>query len=936
MSKPVALVASLALLSALAPLAASDGDGAWTMLIGSGNSFSYNLIAGNRLEATATPCGWGPNWSPWFAPSAKEKTKDDHLEVSSPLSIAKGTAMSLKIHADGPRVVVMTFAFTATSDVKVMKLIDGIGMAEGRHAKAVLKGADGAEQDTDLPAGKNAWSAVASISITSDDWTGPLTITLDPPSTVESDGALRLILAKDALKAGTDLNPVNVRWTFPGDVSLQLGDDGVKKFAPLLPGPDWFPYVPANDIGPSAIGVDTWLDKPAGNHGGVRLDGDALKFADGTRAVFWGTNLAYGGGCAPPRAEADYTAARFAKYGINAVRMHKFTNSGWEGIGDAKDSTLMTADGLDRLDYFADQLAKHGVYYGWSHSYHFKVTPGDKAKVAGFDEIMKKGGDTYAMINWAEDIQDLLIARIVNLLKHKNTYSGKTYAEDPALNYIEIQNEDDIFFWTTGGAANEYPTYKKLLEGRFSAWLKDRYGTDDKLAAAWPGALKPGENLAAGTMAVDMNMWDLSDGLPKDGGARARMLDVAAFLHAQQDRFYARAVKAIRDAGYQGPLVGSPWQTAGGVTHYYNLKSDADVGIVDRHNYFGDHASDTMLHHPGSGMLSSGLQEVAHHPFSVSEWISVYPDLFSAEGPVLMAAYGMGLQGWSMSYEFQSNVAKQDVQKAIVGNLPWGVWNADVPTQVGQYPILARMILRGDVKTSPVISTRRISDQDLSKATFDFAEKIEQNGDVKTFTGTVPAESLAAGRVQVDFVGDGKDGGSATHAASDFPDLAKYTSGDVITAVTGQLAWDAGAGLVEIKTPGTQGFVGFSQGKTLDLGDLSLNSSATYASILVTAAEPKDTIATGKRLLVSAVARIANTGFRYSTLDDKTIVDNGSGPILVEPVQATITLKNRTVTAVTVLDQDGRTTSATVPVTAGAFTIDTGRDKTIYYQVDCQ
>jgi len=188
----------------------------------------------------------------------------------------------------------------------------------------------------------------------------------------------------------------------------------------------------------------------------------------------------------------------------------------------------------------------------------------------------------------------------------------------------------------------------------------------------------------------------------------------------------------------------------------------------------------------------------------------------------------------------------------------------------------------------------------------------------------------------VDFVGDGKDGGSATHAASDFPDLAKYTSGDVITAVTGQLAWDAGAGLVEIKTPGTQGFVGFSQGKTLDLGDLSLNSSATYASILVTAAEPKDTIATGKRLLVSAVARIANTGFRYSTLDDKTIVDNGSGPILVEPVQATITLKNRTVTAVTVLDQDGRTTSATVPVTAGAFTIDTGRDKTIYYQVDCQ
>ena len=33
-----------------------------------------------------------------------------------------------------------------------------------------------------------------------------------------------------------------------------------------------------------------------------------------------------------------------------------------------------------------------------------------------------------------------------------------------------------------------------------------------------------------------------------------------------------------------------------------------------------------------------------------------------------------------------------------VGWQPWGVWESDVPAQLGQYPALARMIYRGDVK----------------------------------------------------------------------------------------------------------------------------------------------------------------------------------------------------------------------------------------------
>ena len=88
---------------------------------------------------------------------------------------------------------------------------------------------------------------------------------------------------------------------------------------------------------------------------------------------------------------------------------------------------------MEDFDYFTAQLASRGIYFGFSHSYHFHLRPGDRSKIAGFDEIMKNlGGDTYGLMNFADDVQDLMIQMVVNLLAHKNPHTGKTYAEDPA------------------------------------------------------------------------------------------------------------------------------------------------------------------------------------------------------------------------------------------------------------------------------------------------------------------------------------------------------------------------------------------------------------------------------------------------------------------------------------------------------------------------
>jgi hypothetical protein len=691
-----------------------------------------------------------------------------------------------------------------------------------------------------------------------------------------------------------------------------------------LAGPDWFAWQPTSDHGPSVIGFEDWLDKPAGKHGGVRMVGDHFEFTDGQRVKFWGTNLCYTG-CTPKKDEAESIAARFAKYGINGLRMHKFTYPNGMGIGDPNDCTQMKADGLDRLDFFSKQLSDRGVYYGWSHTYGFTVVKGNAGKLLAYDEIMRfsKGG-TGGLINYAEDVQDLMIEMVVNLLKHKNTYTGKTYAEDPALSYIELQNEDDIFWYSAGGGYEKCPTYRKKLDERFATWLKAKYKDDEGLAAAW-GPLPKGQSLEQANIGLQMNPWfEGTDNLPKKGEKEQRhLLDNAAFLHGEQDRFYSRMAKAIREAGYQGPLVGSPWQAPAMVPHYYNLESDAQVGVIDRHNYF-DGFQSTMMK-PGSGMLSSGLQQVAGHPFSLSEWTHVYPNVHLAEGPPIIAAYGMGLQGWDASYQFQSETGINDF-RAQVGERPWGVWNVEVPSHLGQYPALARMIARGDVSEGETISVRRVSKKNLEDGAFDFNDTVKQEGDVKSFGGAVPPAALAAGRVLVEFSDKGE--------ASTFPDMTKYRDGDIITSTTKQLRWDASdQGHFTIDTAGTKGVVGFAGGKKCALGDVTITVDTPWASVLVTSLEKGKTLADAKSALIVATARISNTGFTFRQGKDP-IATNGKGPILVEPVKASFAVAKRKVAAVNILDQDGRRTDQKVTMAAdGSFTIDEAADKTIYYEV---
>jgi len=947
MTPPVRPLLSTLILCAMAWLSSLPGarlvgaDTPWTMVLSPDNSFNVWILKDGQPLLSTGSYGWGPGWSGFPGPaslSATTRGSAGTLECIAPWFNFVGVALHARATASDT--VTYQYLLATTRARPVMMLETGFLLTPAaQHGSLVLTAADGSETTTTLPWPRVDLLSPQKIRRIRFDLTGSGAITVDisPACRLHHESNnLRVALIADRSVPGAAL--VTLTYHFPGAVTYLTDDQAVQSLIKPLAGPDWFPLTVKTD--PAALAgvasitdMSSWLDAPAGKHGGVRMVGDHFECADGTHIKFWGTNLAYAGACAPSKPWAEATAARFARQGINGVRLHKFTEpAGAQGISDPNDATQYLAAGMDRLDYMCAQLKSRGIYFGMSHTFGFTVQPGNRDQLLDYDEIRRNAkGNTYALINYAEDVQRLMISRVVTLLNHVNPYTKLRLADEPALAYIELQNEDDIFFWSTAGVTDEarWPSYTTYLKKRFATWLTARYATQAALATAWAESLKPGETLTAGTIHVQGNPWFFTTtNLQRISvGERRRMLDNAAFFHAIQDQFYSAFTAAIRATGYQGPLCGSPWQAPAMLPCYDNLASDAQVGYIDRHNYFDGGVDGSMMASPGSGTFSTGLQQVVDRPFGVSEWVHVYPTLHSAEGPAIFAAYGLGLQGWDASYEFQSSSGLVDYS-GEVGHGPWGVWNADLPNQLGQAPTLARMIYRGDVQEGAVISTRTVAPADLASGTFTFDDEVSQHGDIKTFSGSCPPAALAAGRCVVAFT-------PTTHPST-FPDMGKYTTDGTITSTTGQLRWNTtGQGYFTVDTPGTKGVVGFAQGVDAVLGAVSVHLDSAYASLFVTATAKDATLATGSSAILSAVARESNSGCTYFTIDHH-IISNGGSPVLIEPVKATIRFSTRTITAVHVLDQDGVRTAVLLPVTGGAFTIDGAVDHAFYYEIDFQ
>lgn len=259
-----------------------------------------------------------------------------------------------------------------------------------------------------------------------------------------------------------------------------------------------FPFViPWDDASEGTVTNVSHLNRgPAGSGGFiVARDGHFVESATGLRVRFLATNLS-AEEAFPHREDAEKIAARMAKLGINLVRMHHLQNAWRDDDGTiwlpGRPHYDVDPDQLDKLDYLIAALKKHGIYTNMNLS-----TTRDYIPELGFPESVNDIGFSYEkkidkvnqrMIELQKDYAAKVLDRV-------NPHTGLSYREDPALAFIEINNENSLVGWpgeTPGDGLDNLPEpFHSEVVALWNSWLNGRYGSDQALVAAWAGTVTP-------------------------------------------------------------------------------------------------------------------------------------------------------------------------------------------------------------------------------------------------------------------------------------------------------------------------------------------------------------------------------------------------------------------------------------------------------------
>lgn len=716
---------------------------------------------------------------------------------------------------------------------------------------------------------------------------------------------------------------------------------GARKPGEIKPaGPaDWFEVAPDDDaFSPaSIIDMTSLLHTPAGKFGFVTRQGEALTVG-GKPIKFWGcgANIQQD----KTREWQEQWIRYLAKHGVNMVRQHTV---------QAQLGPLVKSNGklgfdpqrLDQWDWWCAKLKEHGIYMTWSICYPHPISKDEG--YALFDDLPPYHNrqdlrSTSGLVPLSRELQESEWRYVKLLLEHKNKYTGVRYLDEPALAVLEVHNEDSIFWHAPLNdlaTGKNFPKHSALMKAGFAQWLKKRYGNDERLREAWGRGFRNGDSVNNVKMPL-YGAWQMASGGPAQRPQQEakRMGDFIRYLAEMQRAYYDHREEQLRDLGFKAVTVTTAWRAGGPAADPANLWTDDAMTMIDRHNYYGGgdggHSikegkvnNGTHLGQPGGGILSLGFYQVEDKPFSVTEWTQLPPNQWKAEIAPLMAFYGFGMQGWDASYHFLSS---RNRMGAGWPNLSSYV--TDTPHFIGQFPALAFAIYKGHITEAPLAAARRVKLDDLFAGVDPLGQDFTGGGyDNKELKGSLntPAEVLAIGRVTAKF-GDNLKPSSKVDWSKYWDQKAK-----IVRSLTGQLTWDYGKRIVTVDTNKTQGVIGFAGGSTQKLSGVTVADIKTpFVSLIFTPLDDKP-LATSGHILITAMAQDKQTGTEYNA-DGTQLLKAGGPPLLMEPVQATITLAGPAPQSVRAVDLYGVPTDQQVTLSGKSFAID-GRYRAYYYEV---
>ena len=219
-------------------------------------------------------------------------------------------------------------------------------------------------------------------------------------------------------------------------------------------------------------------------------------------------------------------ADRLSRFGYNAIRIHHYEGDLVRGQGV---STKLNPEKIGQLDYLLAAFIRRGIYITTDL---FVSRPVPYAEL-GIDKPGNVPMDTFKILvpvhprafeNWK--------AFATSLLTHTNTFTGRRYADEPALAWLAMINE--------GNFGNFYKDIQTIPEWKsaWNQWLVKHYPTRAAMEAVWAGELAADELPAQGSVKLPGSL--------NEKGLRTR--DCVLFLAETERNMVSRMKAFLHDA----------------------------------------------------------------------------------------------------------------------------------------------------------------------------------------------------------------------------------------------------------------------------------------------------------------------------------------------------------------------------------------------------
>ena len=610
----------------------------------------------------------------------------------------------------------------------------------------------------------------------------------------------------------------------------------------------------------SPVSVSFLLDAPAGKHGFVVVKDGHFATEDGKRIRFWGVNItdwSKGSQQIPEKQDAAYLASTLARFGINSVRFQFLDLEIPRGLlkktRDGQD--LFDADALDREDFFIAQLEKQGIYLDFNLlvGRPFRASEG----VPDADRLHEGSKGTSLYDTRLIELQKEYARQ---LLTHRNPYTQRTYAEDPAVAIVEINNENAI----GPGFTPPSDFYRKELAALFTKWLHTNR-TPAQLTQL---------RMAAALHTEDIPLLERKTAIPE--APPERFYAESEFYNNLERNYFLDMQTFLKSTLHIRSLVLATADHSHASSGYPILLATRDMDIIDGHTYW-QHPEYyvtklPMVDDPANSTVAElSRSAIAGKPYTVSEVNNPFPNDYAGEGIPILAAYA-GLQDWDAIFWYTFEPKRDPAWHPYVGD-PFDL-SLD-PLKMPELAASALQFLRADVSISTHPEARTYTRQQV------FDSTLLPNSERPFYTPGFPPERPLEHGVRI-----------ASFAGPPTQPVTSTPAANPIQSDSNELRWFTGKdkGMVAVDTPRTQELIGFVHAhKDVSTKNLNLAADNTFCTLMLTSMEPMP-IESASRLLLVAGGPVENTGQRWNSAHTD-VTDYGASPTLVQPVTGTITLR---------------------------------------------